>query len=155
MGVGQFRPTKKKDTTMATRSNIGILNTDGSITSIYCHWDGYPQHHMPLLEGHYNTEEKVRELLALGSISDLGPRLNPSPDSGHTFDHPEKGVTIAYHRDRGEQMWPAQTFQTLRRHRNPKAMEEFLYLFDPKAGTWACYTPIERRAPKSLTVHFT
>lgn len=25
---------------MATRSNIGIVNQDGSITGIYCHWDG-------------------------------------------------------------------------------------------------------------------
>jgi len=28
---------------MATRSNIGIVNEDGSVTGIYCHWDGYPE----------------------------------------------------------------------------------------------------------------
>ncbi len=29
---------------MATRSNIGIVNDNGSVTGIYCHWDGYPEH---------------------------------------------------------------------------------------------------------------
>lgn len=27
---------------MATRSNIGIENEDGSVDYVYCHWDGYP-----------------------------------------------------------------------------------------------------------------
>lgn len=25
---------------MSTRSNIGVLNNDGTVTAIYCHWDG-------------------------------------------------------------------------------------------------------------------
>lgn len=28
---------------MATRSRIGIENQDGTVTSVYCHWDGYPE----------------------------------------------------------------------------------------------------------------
>jgi len=27
---------------MSTRSNIGIVNGDGSVKAIYCHFDGYP-----------------------------------------------------------------------------------------------------------------
>lgn len=27
---------------MSTRSNIGIENEDGSVTYVYCHYDGYP-----------------------------------------------------------------------------------------------------------------
>ncbi len=26
---------------MATRSRIAIENQDGSVTSVYCHWDGH------------------------------------------------------------------------------------------------------------------
>ena len=29
---------------MATRGNIAIVNEDGSITSIYVHWDSYPEY---------------------------------------------------------------------------------------------------------------
>lgn len=107
---------------MATRSNIGILNEDGTITAIYCHWDGYPEGVGLTLVNHYQDEDKVRELLSLGSLSILGPiiappnpngeitnarvrgiieRFNPTPE--HTFDNPISGITVAYHRDRGEQ----------------------------------------------------
>lgn len=27
---------------MSTRSHIGIENSDGTVTYVYCHWDGYP-----------------------------------------------------------------------------------------------------------------
>ena len=54
---------------MGTRSTIGVLNTDGSVTAVYCHWDGYPEHNGKILMENYTTEEKVRELIGLGSIS--------------------------------------------------------------------------------------
>ena len=51
---------------MSTRSRIGILNDDGSVTSIYCHSDGYAEG--PHCVG-YKLEmfwgESVRQLLAL------------------------------------------------------------------------------------------
>lgn len=56
---------------MGTRSTIGVLNTDGSVTAVYCHWDGYPEHNGKILIDNYTTEEKVRELIGLGSISSL------------------------------------------------------------------------------------
>lgn len=56
---------------MGTRSTIGVLNTDGSVSAVYCHWDGYPEHNGKILMENYTTEEKVRELIDLGSISSL------------------------------------------------------------------------------------
>lgn len=53
---------------MATRSFIGILNEDNTVNYIYCHWDGYPSYMLPMLSDNYNTEEKVRELLDLGTL---------------------------------------------------------------------------------------
>mgnify|MGYP003704491571 CR=1 FL=1 len=35
---------------MSTRSNIGILNQDGTVDYIYCHFDGYVEHNMTLTE---------------------------------------------------------------------------------------------------------
>lgn len=86
---------------MATNSHIGIINTDGSVDIIYCHWDGYPSHHAPILLNHYNTIDKVQELVQLGDISSLEQNISPNTDT-HSFDKPEPNVVVAYHRDRGE-----------------------------------------------------
>ena len=85
---------------MSTRSNIGIVNDDGSVTGIYCHWDGYPEHNGKLLLNHYTTSGIVYELMDLGNLSYLDEKLNT--DLPHSFKNPVKGVCVAYGRDRGE-----------------------------------------------------
>ena len=77
---------------MATRSTINILNDDGSVEGIYCHWDGHPNSVGKILMEDYDDEEKIRDLLKLGAISFLGPTT-------------ETGDTDAYHRDRGDEIW--------------------------------------------------
>ena len=54
---------------MATRSRIGIQLTDGSILSVYHHWDGYPEWLGRILKTHYNTKDKVAELIDGGDMS--------------------------------------------------------------------------------------
>ena len=73
---------------MATRSRIAIENQDGTVTSIYCHFDGYLDGVGKKLFEHYDRE-KTEKLIELGDISVLGES---------TLD------TIAYHRDRNEEM---------------------------------------------------
>lgn len=87
---------------MSTRSNIGILEKDGKVTYIYCHWDGYVEYVGAVLNEFYNTDEKIRELIALGAISSLGKYINPPEGKIHTFDNPLDDVTVAYCRDRKE-----------------------------------------------------
>ena len=120
---------------MATRSNIGIKNTNGSIEMIYCHWDGYPDHHLPILTGHYNTEDKVRELLALGDISSLAERVKPNENEVHTYNKAIDDVVVAYHRDRGEDLHPAITYPNLDAALSDK--EEYMYIFEDKE--WKIY----------------
>lgn len=120
---------------MATRSNIGIKNSDGSIEMIYCHWDGYPEHQLPILTGHYNTEDKVRELLALGDISILAERVKPNEDEKHSFDNPIDNVVVAYHRDRGERLNPATKYQDLASALHHK--QEYMYIFED--NKWNVY----------------
>jgi hypothetical protein len=71
---------------MATRSRIAIENQDGTVDSIYCHFDGYVDSVGKTLFEHYD-QEKLERLLELGDISSLGES---------TID------TVAYCRDRGE-----------------------------------------------------
>ena len=74
---------------MATRSRIAIENQDGTITSIYCHWDGGIGTNGERLFQNYTTTELASELIALGDISSLGESTED---------------TIAYARDRGEEL---------------------------------------------------
>lgn len=101
---------------MSTRSNIAIQRKDGTRTGIYCHFDGYIEGVGVTLQLAYNTAEKVEELLKLGNISTLG-YYTESRDTN------ENG-TIAYHRDRGEDLefWDTE--------------QEFNYLFDEWDGVW-------------------
>jgi len=87
---------------MSTRSTISIQTPEGNIRSIYCHYDGYLSDVGALLHTYYNTEEKVNALIDLGSLSSLCEKLTPDPTLPHSFDAPQEGVTVAYHRERGE-----------------------------------------------------
>tara|TARA_A100001015_G_scaffold211101_1_gene236659 strand:+ start:3207 stop:3659 length:453 start_codon:yes stop_codon:yes gene_type:complete len=88
---------------MATRSNIAYKTPEGKIRSVYCHWDGYPEHNGEMLKRHYNSFDRAVALVELGSISALKPNLN-AQTAGHSFETPADEITIAYHRDRGEEL---------------------------------------------------
>lgn len=106
---------------MATRSTIGIRHEDGSVTKIYCHWDGYIEHNGGILQKYYNTAEKIEPLLALGNLSVLGPK----PEADETWESRDfercKPYTL-----RGEEWGQA----------SPSQMEEYNYLFDESEGAW-------------------
>ena len=75
---------------MATRSFISRINLDGSVTAIYCHFDGYPSGvGAALTSPWWSTSAAVSALLELGDISTLGRCIE---------------TTTAYHRDRGEEL---------------------------------------------------
>jgi hypothetical protein len=74
---------------MSTRSRIAIEKQDGTVTSIYCHFDGYISGNGETLQTNYSNREKVEQLIALGDISSLESDIDE---------------TVAYHRDRGEDL---------------------------------------------------
>jgi hypothetical protein len=137
---------------MATRSRIGIENEDGTVSSIYCHWDGYPSHNGKVLIAHYSDREKLEELIALGAISCLKENVKPVepmpdiigvrmlksfkviPKSVHSFDTPQEGVTIAYHRDRGEALQEARIDDSIEAYAESD-YEEYGYVFT-KYSEW-------------------
>lgn len=116
---------------MATRSFIAQKLPSGSFRAVYCHWDGYPENNGLLLHSYYSNAAKVEELLALGSLFSLGKRVNPTL-STHSYDKPEDGVTVAYHRDRGEDLRPASDYADLAAVKAAcsEAGGEFLYIWD-------------------------
>ena len=60
---------------MSTRCRIGIENKDGSVTSIYCHHDGYPSYTGKTLKENYSDETKLRELISYGDTSGIESSL--------------------------------------------------------------------------------
>ena len=112
---------------MSTRSRIGYELSNGSILSIYCHFDGYPEFNGVKLNEHFNTIEKVKELIDLGDISCLWTNAGFNQDT-----LPETGP-LPYSQ-RGEDCPP----------RHDESLEEYLsegeeysYLFTD--GEWICY----------------
>lgn len=66
---------------MSTPCRIGKRNEDGTISSIYCHFDGYVRGGVgETLVLHYKDEQTVDKLLGLGDLASLGwePVENPN-----------------------------------------------------------------------------
>jgi len=103
---------------MATRSRIGIVKENGTVESIYCHWDGYPENNGQLLLDNYDYE-MAQDLIELGDISSL----SSTPDR-----------TEAYCRDRGEELTEARVDESMDAFFESD-IEEYGYLITPD-GEW-------------------
>ena len=118
---------------MATRSRIGIELTDGSVLSAYHHWDGYPEWLGRILNTHYNTKEKVAELIDGGDMSSCWTEDRFSVDPTNGFKVQEYGPQ--YYSARGEDSPPrldANKYDYLAEG------EEYAYIYTLK-GEWVCY----------------
>jgi hypothetical protein len=133
---------------MSTNSRIAIEQADGTVKSIYCHWDGYPKGVGKKLVEHYGDRAKVEELIALGDLSQLGERVEPLGD--HSFNLPEEGTTVAYHRDREEDYHQPRVDQSLQAFIDSD-VEEFGYIFT-RSGEWMMVDGYRPRDLKNLEV---
>lgn len=61
---------------MSTHCEISALCGDGKWRKIYVHYDGYPEHTLKTLLGHYSRQEMIDLLMFDGGISFLNPDLN-------------------------------------------------------------------------------
>ena len=123
---------------MATRGNIGIVNEDGSITAIYVHWDSYPEYVGKILLNHYTDVDWIHMLMNLGNLSILAENMNPT--GPHSFNNPQKGVCVAYGRDRGEQNVDSVIYDDLGQYEDMAAdtLAEYQYLFEDGKWMYRC-----------------
>ena len=112
---------------MATRSRIGLELSNGSILSVYHHWDSYPEWLGRILNTHYNTKDKVTELIDGGDMSSAWT------NAGFNNETVEQGPL--YYSSRGDDCPP----------RLDKNLGEFLqngeeygYVYTQEEG-WLCY----------------
>ena len=114
---------------MATRGRIGLELSNGSILSVYHHWDSYPAWLGKTLQREYNTKEKVTELIDGGDMSTCWS------DSIWVEQLPEGEYAPETYAARGENCPPRldkdkKTYLT-------NDIEEYHYIFT-SAG-WVCY----------------
>jgi hypothetical protein len=115
---------------MATRSRIGIELKNGSVLSVYHHWDGYPEWLGRILTTHYNARSLAAELIDGGDMSSCWT-------DERWDDSAVKGVYgPEYYSQRGDNC-PPRLDKDLNEYLCNS--EEYSYIFT-KEGKWVCYT---------------
>ena len=115
---------------MATRARIGLRLSDDSILSVYHHWDGYPSWLGRALKTHYNTQEKVAELIDGGDMSVCWTDDTWRNADGKIEKKAEYGPQ--YYSQRGEDCPPRLDKNIVEYLANG---EEYAYIFNRK-GDW-------------------
>ena len=116
---------------MATRGRIAIQLKNGSILSIYSHWNNSPEHNGRILRTHYNTREKVANLIDGGDVSFLW--TDKDWNGNEWSDCKYQALTYAM---RGEDC-PPRLDADLCEYLLPDGAEEYHYIF--RNGEWMCY----------------
>jgi len=116
---------------MATRSRIGI-QIGNDILSAYHHWDGYPEWLGRILKTHYNTKEKVAELIDGGDMSSCW--TDDRWNGNGTVKNAEYGPQ--YYSDRDGDVTPP-VLMSMDEYLTKDNNEEYAYIFT-SAG-WVCY----------------
>ena len=129
---------------MATKAAIGIIDPKtGGIEGTTCHYDGYLDHVGKTLVLHYDTTEKVKELLSYGQMSSLGSvvgnKLMDEPS-----DQSENRCEF-YCRDYGESFAAVQARKYVgdAQFVSSNHFVDYFYLFD--GANWYYTTPCDGR----------
>ena len=109
---------------MGTRSTIAMEFADGTVEQVYCHWDGYLSHNGQILFQYYSDPFKLRDLIDLGDMSSLGPKIGTQ----HAFDKAPEGECTFYLRDRKEQGCKAKKFKNFADYKARHQYEEYEYI---------------------------
>ena len=90
---------------MATRSVISKIDkkvSNGEITAVYCHSDGYLNWNGKILNEHYTNGNKVDELLSYGDVSIIRENIGVKLDFNDYMAFAKNKQCKFYMRDRGE-----------------------------------------------------
>ena len=135
---------------MGTRSTIALEFADGTVSQVYCHWDGYLDHNGAILAEHYSDPFKLRDLIDQGDLSSLRPNIGDK----HAFSQFElraeevagyklltEDMCTFYGRDRGEDGCEARKYKNTDEYFDCSQQEEYDYILRTD-GVWyvRCYT---------------
>ena len=143
---------------MSTRAAIAKLNTNTNEAKlIYCHSDGYLEYTGKILNEHYNSEDKVDELLSYGDLSIINENIGEKLDVPfHDYTaFAEKKQCRFYGRDRGEKNKEATNLSNtdcaenaLLEYSFENMDVDFVYAFDTRLQKWYVYDNINSMGDK-------
>jgi hypothetical protein len=121
-----------------TNSQVGKIDKNGKITSVYVHYDGYPEHMVPMIKNY--DKKGVDRLVKLGKsgISYLDKKIGKKQD----FNNPTRGTTLFYGRDRGQNNDMTTTWSNAADVKGyfkevvNDGGAEYVYLYDERDGKW-------------------
>jgi hypothetical protein len=119
---------------MATRARIGIELKNGSVLSVYHHWNGYPEWLGRILNTHYNTRALAAELIDGGDMSSCWTEDRWNYDES-SFKVEEYGPQYYVRESDGE--CPPRLDVDLAEYLLHENGQEYHYLF--RNGEWVCY----------------
>jgi hypothetical protein len=119
---------------MSTNAGIALRSGD-TYQTIYCHWDGYPKYMLPMLQNNYNSVELAAKLISYGDASFIDAKLESTGE--HSFMKPEEGVSVFYHRDRGDAWIECQPVCYTEKELFDQSGFEYVYIFED--GQWNAY----------------
>ncbi len=131
---------------MSTRARIGLELKNGSILSVYHHWDGYPEWLGRILKTHYNTRQKAAELIDGGDMSSCWTEDRWNSETKVQEYGPQ------YYSQRGDDC-PPRLDADLVEYLLPENGEEYHYLF--RNGEWVCYNMhcyVESKLPEIVEI---
>jgi hypothetical protein len=103
--------------------------SDESVLSVYHHWDSYPEWLGRILNTHYNTRDKVAELIDGGDMSSCWT------DTPFDYDGKASKHGPNYYSQRGDDCPPR---HDANKYDYLADGEEYAYLYTLK-GEWVCY----------------
>ncbi len=131
---------------MSTRARIGLELKNGSILSVYHHWDGYPEWLGRILKTHYNTRQKSAELIDGGDMSSCWTEDRWNSETKVQEYGPQ------YYSQRGDDC-PPRLDADLCEFLLPDNSEEYAYIFTQK-NKWICYNlnKFENKLPEIVEI---
>ena len=131
---------------MSTRALVAIEMEDGSVQSIYNHYDGYIHGGLgETLYKHYQDRSKVEKLISMGGASYITPVIG---DKKNDFNNSDSDISCFYHRDRGEDLIIEEAINNSDWCLSLKGdfMIEWAYLFELD-GKWKVINPAGTEFP--------
>ena len=152
----QNYPNFKELKQMSTRSRIGILNPNGTVESVYCHQNGYPEYTGYFLENFYTNTKLVKLLLSKGDISNIATPYSWDTPIGHAeiFDGKEL-LSLKTYAQRGEKC-PSVLHDDVKEYLKYDSCDDYKYLFANGEKEyldcfyWLCFDMSAVRKTKSI-----
>ena len=114
---------------MGTHSYIAKQIGPNQYRTVYCQLDGHLEYQGAMLLEHFSDPDRIDQLLDLGDIYLLEPKLDPDASRKHDCINHQDGVTVAFQRDADCTGVEARVM-TLQELDNSDEFIEFVYIFN-------------------------